>query len=65
MFVAVGNHAAAWHRVSFRRLCRQSRGLSKAYEATLANALRGDEATLVASGSLMLESEKKSFCQLR
>lgn len=32
--------------------------LPKAYEATLAQPLRGDEAALFASGSLMLESEK-------
>ena len=31
--------------------------LSKRYDATLANDLRGDEAALFASGSLMLESE--------
>ena len=31
--------------------------LSKRYDATLANDLRGDEATLFASGTLMLESE--------
>jgi 16S rRNA pseudouridine516 synthase len=33
--------------------------LSKVYEATLANPLRGDEAALFASGTLMLESEQK------
>jgi 16S rRNA pseudouridine516 synthase len=32
--------------------------LSKVYEATLANPLRGDEAALFASGTLMLESEQ-------
>ena len=32
--------------------------LSKVYEATLANDLRGDEAGLFASGTLMLESEQ-------
>ncbi len=32
--------------------------LSKVYEATLANDLRGDEAKLFASGTLMLESEQ-------
>ncbi len=32
--------------------------LSKIYEATLAEDLRGDEAALFATGSLMLESEK-------
>ena len=32
--------------------------LSKVYEATLAQPLRGDEAALFASGTLMLESEK-------
>ena len=31
--------------------------LAKVYEATLANDLRGDQATLFASGTLMLESE--------
>ena len=31
--------------------------LPKVYEATLANALRGDEAAVFASGTLMLESE--------
>ena len=33
--------------------------LPKVYEATLANPLRGDEAALFASGTLMLESEQK------
>ena len=33
--------------------------LSKVYEATLAEPLRGDEATIFASGTLMLESEQK------
>jgi 16S rRNA pseudouridine516 synthase len=32
--------------------------LSKVYEATLANELRGDEAEIFASGTLMLESEQ-------
>lgn len=32
--------------------------LSKAYEATLANELRGDESDVFASGKLMLESEQ-------
>jgi 16S rRNA pseudouridine516 synthase len=32
--------------------------LSKVYEATLANDLRGDEAEIFASGTLMLESEQ-------
>ena len=32
--------------------------LAKVYEATLANDLRGDEADLFASGTLMLESEQ-------
>jgi 16S rRNA pseudouridine516 synthase len=32
--------------------------LSKVYEATLASDLRGDEAELFASGTLMLESEQ-------
>ena len=33
--------------------------LSKVYEATLAEPLRGDEASIFASGTLMLESEQK------
>ncbi|MFC5741740.1 pseudouridine synthase [Dyella tabacisoli] len=33
--------------------------VSKVYEATLAQDLRGDEAALFASGSMMLESEKE------
>ena len=33
--------------------------LSKVYEATLAEPLRGDEAAIFASGALMLESEQK------
>lgn len=33
--------------------------LSKVYEATLAEPLRGDEAAIFASGTLMLESEQK------
>lgn len=33
--------------------------LAKVYEATLAEPLRGDEAALFASGTLMLESEQK------
>lgn len=33
--------------------------LPKVYEATLASDLRGDEATLFASGTLMLESERE------
>ncbi|MHC9084327.1 pseudouridine synthase [Luteimonas sp. RIT-PG2_3] len=41
------------HRIISPRL-----GLPKAYEATLAQPLRGDEAALFASGTLMLESEK-------
>ena len=40
------------------RIVSPKSGLSKVYEATLAEDLRGDEAALFASGSLMLESEK-------
>jgi len=40
------------------RIVSPRSGLTKVYEATLANDLRGDEAGLFASGSLMLESEK-------
>jgi 16S rRNA pseudouridine516 synthase len=40
------------------RIVSPKSGLSKVYEATLANNLRGDETALFASGTLMLESEK-------
>lgn len=40
------------------RIVSPKSGLSKVYEATLANDLRGDEAALFVSGTLMLESEK-------
>jgi len=40
------------------RIVSPKAGLAKVYEATLANDLRGDEAALFASGTLMLESEK-------
>jgi 16S rRNA pseudouridine516 synthase len=40
------------------RIVSPKSGLSKVYEATLANDLRGDESALFASGTLMLESEK-------
>ena len=43
------------------RIVSPKSGLSKVYEATLASDLRGDEAALFASGSLMLESEKTSL----
>ncbi len=42
------------HRVSSPKT-----GLSKVYEATLAQALRGDEAASFASGQLLLESDDK------
>jgi 16S rRNA pseudouridine516 synthase len=41
------------------RIISPKSGLSKVYEATLAHPLRGDEATIFASGTLMLESEQK------
>ncbi|MEP6907032.1 MAG: 16S rRNA pseudouridine(516) synthase [Pseudoxanthomonas sp.] len=44
---------ALLHRISSPRS-----KLSKVYEATLANDLRGDETALFASGTLMLESEQ-------
>ncbi len=40
------------------RIVSPKAGLSKVYEATLANDLRGDEIASFASGTLMLESEK-------
>lgn len=40
------------------RIIAPKSNLSKVYEATLAQDLRGDEAALFASGTLMLESEK-------
>lgn len=40
------------------RIASPKAGLSKIYEATLAQDLRGDEAAVFASGTLMLESEK-------
>lgn len=39
------------------RITSPKSNLSKVYEATLANDLRGDEAEIFASGTLMLESE--------
>ena len=39
------------------RIISPKSGLSKTYEATLASPLRGDEAALFASGTLMLESD--------
>ncbi|MBN8213345.1 MAG: pseudouridine synthase [Xanthomonadales bacterium] len=41
------------------RIISPKSALPKVYEATLANPLRGDEAALFASGTLMLESEQK------
>ncbi len=40
------------------RIISPKSGLSKVYEATLAEPLRGDEAAIFASGTLMLESEQ-------
>lgn len=40
------------------RITSPKTGLAKVYEATLAQELRGDEAAVFASGTLMLESEK-------
>lgn len=40
------------------RITTPKSGLAKVYEATLAEELRGDEAAVFASGTLMLESEK-------
>lgn len=40
------------------RIISPKAGLPKVYEATLAQPLRGDEATIFADGTLMLESEK-------
>lgn len=40
------------------RITTPKSGLAKVYEATLAEDLRGDEAAVFASGTLMLESEK-------
>jgi 16S rRNA pseudouridine516 synthase len=41
-----------------QRIIHPKRKLSKTYEATLARDLRGDEAEVFASGTLMLESEE-------
>ncbi len=41
------------------RIISPKSALPKVYEATLAEPLRGDEAALFASGTLMLESEQK------
>lgn len=41
------------------RIVSPKANLAKVYEATLANDLRGDEAAVFASGTLMLESEKE------
>lgn len=44
--------------VLLHRIVSPKSKLSKVYEATLANDLRGDEAEIFASGELMLESEQ-------
>lgn len=44
--------------VLLHRIVSPKSRLSKVYEATLANDLRGDEAQIFASGTLMLESEQ-------
>ncbi len=44
--------------VLLHRIVSPKSKLSKVYEATLANDLRGDEAGIFASGTLMLESEQ-------
>ena len=44
--------------VLLHRIVSPKSKLSKVYEATLANDLRGDEAGIFASGALMLESEQ-------
>ena len=44
--------------VLLHRIVSPKSKLSKVYEATLANDLRGDEAGVFASGTLMLESEQ-------
>jgi 16S rRNA pseudouridine516 synthase len=44
--------------VLLHRIVSPKSKLSKVYEATLANDLRGDEAGMFASGALMLESEQ-------
>ena len=44
--------------VLLHRISSPKSKLSKVYEATLANDLRGDEVELFASGTLMLESEQ-------
>ena len=44
--------------VLLHRIVSPKSKLSKVYEATLANDLRGDEAGIFASGELMLESEQ-------
>lgn len=41
------------------RIVHPKSNIAKVYEATLARNLRGDEATIFASGKLMLESEKE------
>ncbi|WP_222565816.1 pseudouridine synthase [Novilysobacter antarcticus] len=47
------------------RITSPKTGLAKVYEATLAEDLRGDEAAVFASGSLMLESEKTPLAPAR
>ncbi len=47
------------------RIVSPKSNLPKIYEATLANDLRGDEATVFASGTLLLESEKTPLLPVR
>lgn len=47
------------------RIVSPKAGLSKVYEATLAEDLRGDEAMIFASGELLLESEDKPLAPAR
>ena len=47
--------------VLLHRIVSPKSKLSKVYEATLANDLRGDEAGIFASGTLMLESEQTAL----
>ncbi len=47
------------------RIVSPKSNLSKVYEVTLASALRGDEAAIFASGTLLLESEKTPLLPVR
>ncbi len=47
------------------RIVSPKSNLAKVYEATLANDLRGDEAGVLASGTLLLESEKTPLLPVR